>query len=366
MESHDSFLEQEFFQTLTKAYEWLFTMGKEEGNWMNTEGTAFAALCLNLREPKSSPWIVGTRDWLLDHQVEMSPEMGNWEEELWQTSTAIIALSKLGVPNTDPKMKKGLNFIHMLFNTTGRSNWEDEPWETSWAIWAIADSNCKEYLDDAFKAMRWLMSLQDESGRIISPHYTAYFIKIANALCKRQLVITTDRCEYERTVERAREYLLAMVTEESLWTGMAWSNGQILWSLASTNNFPFKDDKLVSSVLNWFTKNQEPDGNWYDAEDTASVVMGLFHLLRGYKIERTKERSDIADIDTTIYNNLRRLLQTPKYSFGKKFIQVLDDGTTTINFSPKVKKTAIILFALVSGLTVFIAVWDFIREMLGV
>jgi hypothetical protein len=366
METHETFLEQEFYKTLTEAYEWLFSVGKEEGNWKNIEGTSMAALCLNIREPKSSPWIVGTRDWLLEQQIEMSPELGSWEEELWQTTTAIIALSKLGVPNTHPKMKKGLNFIHKLYNTTGRSNWEDEPWETSWAIWAIAESSCKDYLEDAVNGMKWLMSLQDESGRIISPHYTAYFIKIANSLCKRQLVSEGDHCEYERTVERAREYLLAMISKESLWTGVAWSNGQILWSLTSTDNFPFDDDVLVSSILTWFAKNQEPKGNWYDAEDTASSILGLVYLLRGYKIETVKDKSDIADIDTTIYSNLRRRLETPKYSFGKRFIQVLDDGTTTLNFSPRVKRTAIVLFAVVSGLTVFFAVWDFIREMLGI
>jgi len=365
METHETFLEQELYKTLTEAYEWLFMVGKEDGNWKNIEGISFAGICLNVREPKSSPWIVATKQWLLEQQIEMGPDIGSWEEELWQTSTAIIALSKLGVSNTDPKIKKGLNFIHKLYNTTGRSNWEDEPWETSWAIWAIAESNCRDYLDDAYNGMKWLMSLQDDSGRIISPHYTAYFIKIANSMCKRKLVEQSDQCEYERTVERAREYLLAMMSEDALWTGVAWSNGQILWSLASTNNFPFGDEKAISTVLNWFKRNQEPKGNWSDAEDTSSVIMGLVYLLKGYTIERTKDKSDIANVDTIIYNNLRRLLGTPKLTVGKKFILSLDDGTTTLNFSPRVKKTAIILFAVVSGLTVFIAVWDFIREMLG-
>ena len=109
---------------------------------------------------------------------------------------------------------------------------------------------------------------------------------------------------------------------------MAWSNGQILWALASTYNFPFEDRSAVGNVIEWFSKNQEPGGNWYDAEDTSSAILGLFFLLRGCKIYNLKERSDIADIDTVIYERLRRMLSTPKCSFGKKFIETTEDGTT--------------------------------------
>ncbi|MDD1746922.1 MAG: terpene cyclase/mutase family protein [Methanomassiliicoccales archaeon] len=365
LELGDDYLEQELYRILTKSYGWLFTNGKCDGYWKDVSDTSLVALCLTKREPDTSPWLEHLRDWLLDQQIEEGDEEGSWEEEIWGTATALIALSKLGVPTNHPKMITGLNFVHKLFNTTGRSNWEDEPWETSWAILAIAQTNCKKYLEDAYRGLEWLMSLQDESGRIIAPHYTAYFIKITYSLNKRQLIPEKDLEKYQTTVEKATKYLIDNMKPDILWTGMPWSNGQILWALASTYNFPFEDRSAVGHVIEWFSKNQEPGGNWYDAEDTSSAILGLFFLLRGCKIYNLKERSDIADIDTVIYERLRRMLSTPKCSFGKKFIETTEDGTTRINLTPKMVRTATIAFALASGITVFIALYDWLKPYLS-
>jgi hypothetical protein len=361
LELGDDYLEQELYRILTKAYGWIFNKGRCDGHWKDMSDTALVALCLTKREPSTSPWLLHLKDWMLSQQMEDGEENGSWEEEIWGTATTLIALSKLGVPTNEPKMVKGLNFVHKLYNTTGRSNWEDEPWETSWAILAIAQTNCKKYLEDAFQGMEWLMSLQDESGRIIAPHYTAYFIKITYSLNKRQLIPEEEQEKYQNTVDKATHYLLTNMNEEKLWTGMAWSNGQILWSLASTYNFPFEDRRAVKMMLDWFGRNQEVDGNWYDAEDTASSILGLFFLLRGYKIYNLKERSDIADVDTVIYERLRRMLATPKCSFGRKTIEVMEDGTTRINIAPGTLRTATILFAIASGVTVFIALYEWLK-----
>jgi hypothetical protein len=361
LELGDDYLEQELYRILNKAYGWIFDNGKCDGHWKDISDTALVALCLTKREPSTSHWLTHLKEWILNQQIEEGDEEGSWEEEIWGTATGLIALSKLGVPTNDPKMIKALNFVHKLFNTTGRSNWEDEPWETSWAILAIAQTNCRKYLDDAFRGMEWLMSLQDESGRIIAPHYTAYFIKITYALNKRQLIPDEEQEKYQAIVDKATQYLISNMKEDILWTGMPWSNGQILWSLASTYSFPFEDRAAVKAVVDWFGKNQEVGGNWYDAEDTASTVLGLFFLLRGYKIQNLKERSDIADIDTVIYERLRRMLATPKCSFGKRFVEVMDDGTTRINFTPRMVRTATILFAVASGVTVFIALYEWLK-----
>jgi squalene cyclase len=361
LDSIDDYVEQEIYRILTKAYGWIFDQGRCDGHWKDVSDTALVSLCLSKREPSTSPWLVHLKEWMLENQITEGDEEGSWEEEVWGTATAIIALSKLGVPSNEPRIVKGLNFLHKLYSANGRPNWEDEPWETSWAIMAIAQTNCQKFKDDALQAMEWLASLQDESGRIIAPHYTAYFVKIEYSMSKRQLIPDADQERYQRTADNAIEYLLSMMRSDILWTGSAWSNGQIVWALASTYNFPFEDRDKVRLVTDWFARNQEVEGNWFDAEDTASSILGLYFLLRGYKVMNLKERSDIADVDTVIYEKMRRMLATPRCSFGKKLIEITDDGTTRINLTPRVVRTATILFAIASGITVFIALYDWMR-----
>ena len=365
MKNYDYYLEQELYKSINKAYEWLYDSGKNLGNWKDVCSTSIVGIALAVREPENSPWIISAKEWILNQQVEVEPDVACWGEDLSATSIAIIALLRLGVSPNEPKIKKALNFIHKKFNTNGKLNWYDEPWETSWSIFAIAESGRRDFLEDAYNGIDWLISLQDADGRIVASHYSAYIIKIINALQKRQLVKEIDQIGYDETVFDASKYLIDILTEEKLWTGESWSNGHILWALTSTDNFPYDDQKMISTIVNWFVRNQEAKGNWGSSECTGFAIKGLVSLLTGYKLYNMKDKSDTADIDTIIFNNLRRLYKTPKLAIGKRFIETHEDGSISLNFSPRLKKATLILLAIAGVLLTVVGMWDLIMRILG-
>lgn len=359
---------RDIYETVSRGYEWIFKTGQGEANWKLVDHTSLVAIALVVREPKNSPWIKAIKKWLISQQTEMEPGVASWGDSVSDTSMVVLALIRMGVQANDPVIQKGLAFLNKIFYANGRANWEDEPWETSWAILAISQSGNAENLDEACQAASWLMGIQDANGAIIAPHYTGYSVKVADTICRRQGLrgyCVLNEQMYKEKAKKASEYLLGIIDEEILWTGEAWSNGQILWALASSGHFPFEDQVTVRKVVDWFMRNQRPDGNWYDAEDTACAIMGLVSLLKGLILAGDDGQLRSQDPSTIIYNHLRRMYEAPRLVLRKRFIEVQDDGTTTLNFSPRALKAAAILFAILSGLTVFIALWDFIRESLG-
>jgi hypothetical protein len=266
MEDDISVVNQRIYPCISRAYEWLFRMAIHSGNWKEVRSTALVGMCLSLREPKGSPWLVAIKNWLLEQQVEMGSDIASWGEELWDTSMALISLNSLGFPRKDTRFQNTLNWIQSLYNVNGRHNWHDEPWETSWSTLAILETDhIHEMPNVAYNAAKWLLSLQDSDGKIVSPHYTAYFILIGYKLKIKQ----EDKEIFNTGINKATEYLINNISDKTLWTGEAWSNGQILWILASTKKFPSSDNDILLKVVKWFIDNQEIDGNWKDVEDTA-------------------------------------------------------------------------------------------------
>lgn len=364
----DDHIEREVYRTVSLGYEWLFLAGQGNANWKLVDHTALVAMALTIREPKSSPWIVAVRNWLISQQHEMEPNVSSWDENVSDSSMALIALLRMGLPPTDPVITSGIGFLKKVFHYHKRPNWEDEPWETSWAIMAISESGDNLAMDEACQGARWLMEIQEPNGAIIAPHYSAYFIKVVQSICNKQKskgYCLLDEARFKESAQRASDYLLNTIDEETLWTGEPWSNGQIVWALASSDHFPYDDPTKLNVIIDWFVRHQDADGNWYDPEDTASSILGLIALLKGYLLYKLQGQTTHEDTDTVIYNHLRRMYEPPKLMLGRKFIEKLEDGTTTINLSPTTLKIALLLFALASGFTVLTALWDFLVSLLG-
>ncbi|MCX9082768.1 MAG: hypothetical protein OIN83_11295 [Candidatus Methanoperedens sp.] len=102
-------------------------------------------------------------------------------------------------------------------------------------------------------------------------------------------------------------------------------------------------------MVNWFIDKQESEGNWKDVEDTASSILGLCYLLR--ELESIGISCD-TELDALFYNTLRRNVETPVLCINRKLIETNEDGTTSINLSPKVIKVMTIAFGILSGATV--------------
>jgi hypothetical protein len=365
MRAQDDHIEDNIYKIVTRADESFFNSGQGIGNWEFVDYTSLVMLALAHREPKNSPWLQMPKKWLLSKQESEDIESGSWNDEVFDTAIAIMALMKVGTSPTDPVIVQGLEYLQNIYHANGRPNWEDEPWETSWAILAIFESGDMGLAEEICHAVGWLRDLQDEDGCIISPHYTSYFVKIVSILKNKQDrmgICAREFQKFERSSASAVHYLVELMDEKILWTGEAWSNGQILWALASTDNFPFDDLHLTSMAVDWFMKNQGADGKWCENDDTACAVLGLVALLRGHISYHNKDTSSSEDVGTIIFNHFRRLYQPQKLLMGKKFVEVLDDGTTTLNFSPRMRKIVTIIFAIVSGLTVIVAAWEYLRD----
>jgi len=169
-------------------------------------------------------------------------------------------------------------------------------------------------------------------------------------------MVTCENKElFSRAVSSATDYLINIMSTKYLWTGEAWSNGQILWALAYTKAFPYKDTEILSKVINWFVSNQEIDGNWSDVEDTASSILGLYYLTRELE---SIDLSNQTEIDNHMFDTLTKNIKRTRLQIKRKTFETHHDGTISINISPKVKEITAITLAIISAATVLIKFWD--------
>jgi len=345
------------FELLKGAYSFLFKVASRKGHWNEVRCTALAAMCLQLREDGSSKWLVAVRDWMLNQQSLEGGATGSWGEEIWDSAMCIVALKELEVSSRHQKVEQGLKWITSLYSVNGRNNWHDEPWETSWALMAILRAGRGLPNIDIASAIRWLISLQSEDGKIIAPHYTAYFLLI-NYFSRKVNLSDDVRDSLERTSKKCQTYLLESLRNsdpQRLWTGEAWANGQILWALCLSGLFPVTDDGLVEKTIAWFERNQSAEGNWSDIEDTASSMLGLSALLKNLITLEAELSHKIKDVDREIENRLRKAVVVPKLSIKKPLWErEKETGYISVNIK---ESTARLIIALLTFIFVALLGW---------
>jgi len=341
-------------ELLKDSYAFLFRAASKRGHWNEIRCTALAAMCLQLREDGSSRWLTAIKTWMKKAQSTEPSGCGSWGEEVWDSAMCIIALKELEVSSRDPIIDTGLTWIASLFSVNGRNNWHDEPWETSWALIAFLRAGRIPPNVDVEAAMKWLSSLQDDSGKIIAPHYTAYFLLI-NFFSRKINLSDKTRKELQDTAQRCQAYLITSLREckpepNRLWTGEAWANGQILWSLCLPNLFPVAEDELILKTISWFEQKQGPEGNWSDIEDTASATLGLAALSKNLLKYEAEQLNMQRDVDREFENRLRKAVPVPILNIKKRFFE-RDNETGYLAFNVK-ESTARLLI----GIFTFIAV----------
>jgi hypothetical protein len=353
-------LKVQIYSTLSSSYLWLFRTARVEGSWGQVRSTALAGLCLTYREPKGAPWRDGVLQWLARQQGDMGPgEEGCWGEELWDTSMAVIALIRLGMHPSDPVIQKALRWQIKLYNLNGNLNWHDEPWETAWTVLALLDAGEGRYdRGEALLATQWLMNLQDDTGRIVAPHYTAYFLQIYSRL--RALVGHDQR--FEQVAGRAISYLVEDFDPDRLWTGEAWSNGQILWSFLMAGTLEELGTDRLRAIVHWFTRQQDGEGSWRrDVEDTASAILGLHRLVR--ELERTTLVNE-TEVDNLVCRTLRNELHTPPFpSHRRRWHRDPEDKTVTLKLFPEDQKIAAASVLVISTISLVITFWQQLSDL---
>jgi hypothetical protein len=325
MASNLEFQRERAFELVTRGFSYLAKSASRKGHWNEVRSTALAGMCLQLRERADSPWLFGARDWLIgeQEQTDESGANGSWGEEVWDTSMCLIALKDMDVSSHDPVIERGLKWMASIYSANGRDNWHDEPWETSWALIAFLKSGRILPPVELNKAMRWLMSLQTADGRIVSPHYTAYFVLIEFLTFKANLS-DEDRTVFRQVRDRCRDYLMKQLEasdQNRLWAGEAWMNGQILWALCVANQFSLHDERQIAKVINWFENAQSPEGNWSDVEDTASAILGLHRLLWLLTNDAMRNEKRAKDIDGLIESRLRKAVRMPRLQIKRRLLE---------------------------------------------
>ena len=336
---------------LEKGYSYLFKNASKLGHWREPRSTALAVMCLAMRNDGESRWLLELGNWIRSNQTKKGSMKGSWGDEVWDTAMCVMALRDLRVPAEDRSIRTAMSWMQDIFSCNGKNNWHYEPWETSWALMAIFRCDTYPELVNIPEAIKWLSALQsdegEDKGKIVSPHYTAYFILLHDFFSDtRHSHEKIDPKEFHElkdllsgTSKKCSQYLLSqleLAADDKLWTGEAWSNGQILWALSRANEFPFDNSRLVKKIVNWFKTTQKKKGNWSDVEDTASAILGLCEFARGIIRAEVKAAGAKERIISQLETDLKKAVPLPKL-WIKKPIYEFDQDTGFVSLNARKK-----------------------------
>ena len=350
---------ERLYYLLCGGYGYLYDTGKSNGHWDDIRGTALAGVALDLKEAPNSIWLRLIRNWLTKNQLTSGEAAGSWGEEIWDTAMCIMALKSFEISSKDPIVKTPIEWINSLYRINRRNNWHDEPWETCWALIAILTSGTIPSGLCVEEPVKWLLEFQEASGRIIAPHYTAYYLIIWDRLKKTRLA-DADFQLFEKAKDASLAYLRQLLKDaptDTLWSGEAWANGQILWAICCAEPSVANDDIFVEKVLGWFEINQGKQGCWSDIEDTSSAIIGLYRLLE--LISNSDDRLKSKGIKQT----LQKRLPSPDIYIKKPlFEKHSETGGISIHLNSRLIKIAAITGAACASFVTVYSLFDIIKK----
>lgn len=280
---------------LVHALNHILQEARAAGNWGDVRGTSDSLIAIQTCLPPSAyPRLrAAACRWLAGRSIAAS-DMHNWEEEVWDTSVALLALS--GDPvGSEEVIAGGLRWLEE-HHRYGHDNWNDEPWETLWALLAIHATRRATAQripsEIPHRSLRWLLSLLDspKQGLLVSWHYTGLFVLVAGRYATADMLtregptlVTELRDVVQRVVAGMVATLAAAPSGDELWTREIWSSSLVLWA-ASENEAIRESSPGLSRVVDWYRKRLDSDDLM--TEDCAFACIALFHLL--VSIETTR------------------------------------------------------------------------------
>lgn len=353
-------MSERIMDLVARGYRALYDRAQSTGHWGQVRSSALAVLCLHRREPAESKWLLEVRDWLTN-RADRTPE-GHvcWNDETWDTALALIALRRLGLDTSRPEISGGIAWLLSHYDRTGRRNWHDEPWETSWALSALFEVRGTGLWDAeaARGALGWLAGMVEEDGRLVAPHYTAYFVRLAHIWSAGDGAETSpEDGEPLEAAGRARRYLLDSCAEERLWTGEPWSNGQVVWCLSEAGATQLLKPPFRSRIVGWFDRHLQahPHG-WGDTTNTASSLLGLISLLN---LQYGSERPGHLRTD------LQAAMKAPPLRKDRPLHEFTDDDYLAIYVSPRRRRQLKAFVPVATAIAGVIAFWEYVAELLG-
>lgn len=312
--SAESNLVDKIEKTLAESLNYLLREPEKIGNWGDVRGTADSLIAIHKCLPNDRFPILReyATSWLLSRMENNSENNGkaSWEEEVWDTSIAVLALSE--EPSSREAIIKSTRWLSEQFQV-GHGNWNDEPWETLWALLALHAAYKEMKLPfpdiDFERTFNWLMSLRGtpQSGILINWHYTALFTLVAKrySMDSPSSVVSDHirvllRDTHKESVQCLAEFLI--MKKEELWTNEIWSNSLAVWALfESIEDCPDQLEK--KPVANWFFNQLQNQASVF-TEDRAFACIGLFYFILGIKKEKKIKIDNLctADLSPQVMN----------------------------------------------------------------
>lgn len=342
---------KELTNLLVDSLEELIKLGSNVSFWGATRSNSDAVLALTICLPEFDFYKLRSR--CIDRIIKDANETNgflNWDEEIWDTSIAIMALST-DYENNKEEILKALKWIESKYITISQS-WNEEVWETLLALNAITYSKYKPqktsdnnlYFE---RSINWINSLYNtpKKGILINWSSTALYLLFAVNSKKFDLNNSNQTILNEHVKCSCEQILKSSIdaSELALWTSEAWSNGLVLWSISEAKYGKLEEEKL-ERIINWFRDRLKLEET--PIEDKAFACIGLFKYLEYLEILESGENINPLKSRENLQLKLSKLINTRVKDFVPNpplFDKSYHSDYYTINLKKRVINISFIL-----------------------
>lgn len=148
-----------------------------------------------LEDPESR-WIQEPADWLVRNSHVEAKGQRSWESEVWDTSLALIALTRAKRLDSDPIISEACDWLIALRNE--HFNWHNEPWETTMALLALLETRQYRRFEHILDSVRWLTDIIESIGLLIL-HYSAFLRLVLQQIQNGGSLLKARRCSIRQT-----------------------------------------------------------------------------------------------------------------------------------------------------------------------
>lgn len=308
-------LKQALTNLLVDSLEDLICIGSNRDFWGTTRANSDAILAITTCLPNGN--FSKLKDQCLDRiskEANDSNEYVNWEEEIWDTSIAIMALST-DYNNNDILISKGLNWIESKYIKIIKS-WNEEVWETLLALNAITFSRNKKNKEEEnysyFKGSIEQLNNFLKEGILINWSNTALYIlyvinsaKLESNENNKEIINQHIKASCDKILKKDIN-----LAQNVLWTSETWSNGLVLWAISEAKYGVFSEKKL-EDIISWFEVQMNLEGT--PIEDKAFACIGMYKYLEyleylEYKKIIGEEKPKMSIVKSNLQNRLSELV----------------------------------------------------------
>jgi hypothetical protein len=352
-----------FITVVPRALSYLYREGRT-GHWVDARTSSYAVGALTATgESFESRNLQAAAAFLLSTFREEKTG-GSWGSEIWDTALAIRALSKLPVQKIET-VDKAFEWISAKQLPDG--SFDGEPWDTLYVALAAVETGRSDLL---LQAVPWLLSVQNDEGAFISPHYTGLFCQVIGECLDQDKIENSLHYPMREAATKALGYLWNQYKKETLWGGSAWTNAFIVRGMVALHHGKVLSE--LDPILVWFSTHQDDSGAWDDPVRTAISIEALWELKLFAEIDRCHKkplqtltaeffsRSTQAELSRMVFLRTMRVPVTT----ARKLIDKDEFGNKIITLTQERELYIGITAATFSGLWAVVTNWSTIKHFL--